>query len=200
MKSIISFTVLSAIAGALAQVTMNTPSNLVVCQPVQLTWSGGLAPYFISVQDGNNPSGPALQRFDNENGTSLTWLVNLQAGTSVGFLLRDSNGATSQTASVTVQAGSALASQRLSPVAEQTPAELAMANPPIPLQPLLVLALVAPTQPQLATPALATRTQPLQTPKSVPQVSLALLSSLSSHRRKIYFGLDIVLYLAITIP
>ncbi|EEB95656.1 hypothetical protein MPER_05335, partial [Moniliophthora perniciosa FA553] len=49
--------------------------------------------------------GPALFQFPEQNGTSLTWEVNFQAGTSIGFLLRDNNGATSQTASVQVQPG-----------------------------------------------------------------------------------------------
>ncbi|KAL0061931.1 hypothetical protein AAF712_011215 [Marasmius tenuissimus] len=107
MKSATFLAVLSAVAGALAQnPTLNTPNNLVACQPVQLNWGGGKAPYFISVQDGNNPSGAALTQFPEQSGTSLTWLVNFQPGTSLGFLLRDSNGVTSQTASVTVQPGS----------------------------------------------------------------------------------------------
>ncbi|KAL0580967.1 hypothetical protein V5O48_001059 [Marasmius crinis-equi] len=105
MKSAIAFVLVSA-ASVMAQVTMNTPTNLVACQPVQLTWSGGKAPYFISVQDGNNPTGTALERFDNQSGTSLSWTVNFAGGTSVGFLLRDSDGATSQTAATTIQAGS----------------------------------------------------------------------------------------------
>ncbi|KAF9270803.1 hypothetical protein L218DRAFT_983216 [Marasmius fiardii PR-910] len=84
---------------------MNTPASLVECKPAQLTWSGGRAPYFLVVQDGNNPSGPAIERFPPQEGTSFTWLVNVAAGRSVGFLLRDANGATSQTASVTIQAG-----------------------------------------------------------------------------------------------
>ncbi|KAL0570349.1 hypothetical protein V5O48_011619 [Marasmius crinis-equi] len=105
MRSAIALAVLSAF-GALAQVTMNVPTNLAACQPAQLNWSGGKPPYFISVQDANNPTGTALERFDNQQGTSLTWTVNFAAGTSIGFLLRDSEGSTSQTAAVTIQAGS----------------------------------------------------------------------------------------------
>ncbi|KAJ8084721.1 hypothetical protein PM082_003497 [Marasmius tenuissimus] len=58
------------------------------------------------VQDGNNPSGPALEQLGEQTGNSFTWKVDIEAGKSVGFLLRDSNGATSQTASVTIQEGS----------------------------------------------------------------------------------------------
>ncbi|KAK1230864.1 hypothetical protein PQX77_006030 [Marasmius sp. AFHP31] len=101
-----SLVVLSAAVGVLGQVPiLNTPAKLVTCEPVELRWSGGQAPYFISVQDGNNPSGPALEQFPEQSRHSLTWIVNLKAGTSLGFLLRDSNGATSQTAAVIVQPG-----------------------------------------------------------------------------------------------
>ncbi|KAK1217266.1 hypothetical protein PQX77_020115 [Marasmius sp. AFHP31] len=108
MKSATFLAVLSAVAGALAQgPTLNTPNNLVACQPAQLNWAGGVGPYFISVQDGNNPSGAALLQFPEQTGTSLTWeQVNFQAGTSLGFLIRDKNGVTAQTAAVTVQPGS----------------------------------------------------------------------------------------------
>ncbi|KAK7050976.1 hypothetical protein VNI00_005088 [Paramarasmius palmivorus] len=106
MKPVLSLAALSLLSGALAQFTMNTPSNPVTCQPLQLTWTGGAPPYFISVQDGNNPSGDALIRFPEQNGTSLTWTVNIQPNTSIGFLARDNNGQTSQTAAVTTQAGS----------------------------------------------------------------------------------------------
>ncbi|KAJ8081022.1 hypothetical protein PM082_017860 [Marasmius tenuissimus] len=102
-----SLAVLSAAVGVLGKgfPTMNTPNNLVTCEPVKLHWSGGKPPYFISVQDGNNPSGPALEQFPEQSGTSLTWKVNFSGGTSIGFLLRDSSGVTSQTASVVVQPG-----------------------------------------------------------------------------------------------
>ncbi|KAG7089584.1 hypothetical protein E1B28_011251 [Marasmius oreades] len=109
MKFAISlFSVLSiVVTGALGQgVTMNTPTNLVTCQPVQLTWMGGTAPYFVSIQDGNNPSGAALQQFPPQNGTAVTWTVNIPPNTRLVLLLRDSNGQTSLTAPITVQPGS----------------------------------------------------------------------------------------------
>ncbi|KAF9267756.1 hypothetical protein L218DRAFT_644986 [Marasmius fiardii PR-910] len=89
-----------------SSVTMNTPSNLVTCQPIMLTWSGGTAPYFLSLQDGNNFYGPALQQFAQQSATSTSWIVNVPAGKDVAFLLRDSAGQTSVTAPVTVQKGS----------------------------------------------------------------------------------------------
>ncbi|KAF9256447.1 hypothetical protein L218DRAFT_802802, partial [Marasmius fiardii PR-910] len=85
---------------------MNTPATLVQCQSSQLTWNDGKPPYFLSAQDGNNPNGPALFHFEQQMGTALTWRVNVTAGTSLSFLLRDSTGAVGQTASVKVQPSS----------------------------------------------------------------------------------------------
>ncbi|KAI3605681.1 secreted protein [Moniliophthora roreri] len=97
-------------------------ANLVECQPTLLTWTGGQAPYFLVRENtetrdlwgastsfsshGENPSGPAIEQFPEQIGTSLTWVVDFPAGTSVGLLLRDSKGATSQSAAVTIQPGS----------------------------------------------------------------------------------------------
>ncbi|KAJ8084722.1 hypothetical protein PM082_003498 [Marasmius tenuissimus] len=105
MKSLALATVAALFAVAEAVVTINTPNNLVQCQPTLITWSGGPGPFTLSY-DGNNPTGPALETFPGLQGTSFTWDVDIPAGRSVGFLLRDSTGATSQTAAVTIQKGS----------------------------------------------------------------------------------------------
>ncbi|KAL0061932.1 hypothetical protein AAF712_011216 [Marasmius tenuissimus] len=86
-------------------VTINTPTNLVTCEPTILNWSGGTPPYFLSMQDGNNFNGPAIKRFDQQSTTSFTWTVSVPAGKSVAFLLRDSAGHTSITAPVSVEKG-----------------------------------------------------------------------------------------------
>lgn len=58
-----------------------------------------------SVVPGNSPSSPALFSWEGLTGTSFTWLVTVSAGQSLGLLLRDSTGATSQSAPFTVTAG-----------------------------------------------------------------------------------------------
>jgi len=88
-----------------ASITINTPANVVVCQPILLTWSGGTAPYFLSILPGSQPSAPALVDFGRQNGTSLTWKVNVAVGTSIGLTLRDSNGLVAQSAPFTVNNG-----------------------------------------------------------------------------------------------
>ncbi|TFK75238.1 hypothetical protein BDN72DRAFT_758202 [Pluteus cervinus] len=88
--------------GALAQsFTINTPTNVVVCQPILLSWTGGVG----AIHDGNNPSAAAIEDLGPQNGTSFTWIVNVAAGTSIGLALRDSTGQSVQSASFTVNPG-----------------------------------------------------------------------------------------------
>ncbi|EEB99254.1 hypothetical protein MPER_01098 [Moniliophthora perniciosa FA553] len=70
-----------------------------------LSWTGGSAPYFLSLQDGNNFGGPALRRFDQQSGTSFSWIVDVPSNQKIIFLLRDNTGNTGVTAAVTVQPG-----------------------------------------------------------------------------------------------
>ncbi|KAH7921038.1 hypothetical protein BV22DRAFT_1114618 [Leucogyrophana mollusca] len=95
------------LVGVLAQqFTINTPANVVECQPTLLAWSGGTPPYYLSVLPGSSPTAAALENLGELNGTSVTWTVNQPAGTSLGLTLRDSTGATAQSAPFTVNPGS----------------------------------------------------------------------------------------------
>ncbi|KAG1747242.1 uncharacterized protein EDB91DRAFT_1117147 [Suillus paluster] len=95
------------IAGALAQFTINTPSNVVECEPTLISWSGGTAPYFLSILPGATPNGAALENLGQQNSTSVTWTCNIATGTSLGLTLRDSAGLVAQTAPFTVNPGCA---------------------------------------------------------------------------------------------
>jgi hypothetical protein len=108
MRSYI-FSILSAVlfvAGVSAQLTVNTPTNVLSCTPLQITWTGGTAPYTLSVHDGSDPNGAALDTFSNLTGTSYTWSsVNFAANTNLDLTLRDNSGLISQSASFSVQSG-----------------------------------------------------------------------------------------------
>ncbi|KAG2074261.1 hypothetical protein BDR04DRAFT_1008721 [Suillus decipiens] len=101
------------VAGSLAQFTINTPSNVVECQPTLLTWSGGVGELFehalfqviTSVLPGATPNGVALENLGQQNGTSVTWICNIASGQSIGLTLRDSSGSIAQTAPFTVNPG-----------------------------------------------------------------------------------------------
>ncbi|KAI9304199.1 hypothetical protein BJ944DRAFT_164039, partial [Cunninghamella echinulata] len=87
------------------QLTIKAPTNPVECQPLLITWTGGERPYILSLHPGNEPDAPAIVNFGQQNGTSLTWNVNVKAGTSVGLTIRDSTGVTAQSAPFEINAG-----------------------------------------------------------------------------------------------
>ncbi|KAI5982684.1 hypothetical protein EDC04DRAFT_2874336 [Pisolithus marmoratus] len=95
-------TLVAAVPAVLAQLTINTPPNV----PTQLTWSGGQAPYYLSLVPGGQPTATPIEQFPNQNGTSYTWMVDLQAGTTFNIALKDSTGLTAYSDIITVQAGS----------------------------------------------------------------------------------------------
>jgi len=92
-------------ARANAQLTANTPSNVVQCEPILLTWMGGTAPYYLFLFPGSSPS-TTIYSFGQQNGTSYTWLVNQPAGASVGIQVRDSTGLSAQSAAFTIASSS----------------------------------------------------------------------------------------------
>ncbi|KIM62692.1 hypothetical protein SCLCIDRAFT_9019 [Scleroderma citrinum Foug A] len=104
MKTVLASVVLF-VAGALAQFTINTPGNVVQCEPTLISWSGGTGPYFLSILPGASPTGSALENLGQQNSTSVTWTCNFPSGSSLGLTLRDSTGAVAQSAPFTVNPG-----------------------------------------------------------------------------------------------
>jgi hypothetical protein len=96
-----------AASQALAQsLTINTPTNPTTCIPLLITWVGGTPPYFLTLVPANQPGATPIINFGQQNSTSLTWRVNVAAGTSVNFNLVDNTGLTAQTAPFSIIAGS----------------------------------------------------------------------------------------------
>ncbi|KAF9468076.1 hypothetical protein BDZ94DRAFT_1304813 [Collybia nuda] len=96
--------VLAASSALAQQFTINTPTNVVVCQPILLTWVGGTPPYFLRFP-GNQPGAAALEDLGQQTGNQFTWLVNIAAGTSIGLSLRDNSGQTVQSAPFDINSG-----------------------------------------------------------------------------------------------
>ncbi|KDN53576.1 hypothetical protein K437DRAFT_252943 [Tilletiaria anomala UBC 951] len=91
---------------AQSALTVNTPSNLIVCIPSLIQWSGGTGPYYLTANAGGSSSDVLATFVNGENVTSYTWTVDLAAGTAVTMGIRDATGATNFAQQVTVQAGS----------------------------------------------------------------------------------------------
>ncbi|TFK85043.1 hypothetical protein K466DRAFT_495470, partial [Polyporus arcularius HHB13444] len=73
--------------------------------PVQFTWTGGAPPYYLSLVPGGQPSAQPLKQFPTQNGNSLTWTVDLAAGTTFSSSLKDSTGEQAFSDIQTVQSG-----------------------------------------------------------------------------------------------
>ncbi|KAF8199580.1 hypothetical protein BJ912DRAFT_655872 [Pholiota molesta] len=89
----------------IVSLTINTPTSVVQCQPELLSWTDGAPPYYVSILPGGEPGATPIKSFDTQTGMSLTWNVDIAAGTSVTFALKDSTGATAYTDTVPIQAG-----------------------------------------------------------------------------------------------
>ncbi|KAI0768046.1 hypothetical protein BD413DRAFT_614715 [Trametes elegans] len=84
---------------------INTLTNPTTCEPVQFTWEGGAPPYYLSLVPGGQPAAAAIKQFPAQSGTSMTWKVDLPAGTTFSSSLRDSSGEQAFSDIQTVQSG-----------------------------------------------------------------------------------------------
>merc|ERR1711939_295205 len=88
---------LAALAGSsLAQDSgpiTNAPLTVYTCQPAAITFSGGTAPYYISVLPGGATGGERLETFPTQSSSGrYTWNVDLAAGQNVTLAIVDSTG------------------------------------------------------------------------------------------------------------
>ncbi|KAK0194787.1 hypothetical protein F5146DRAFT_1132178 [Armillaria mellea] len=80
-----------------SDLAVDTPSALIQCNETLLKWSGGSSPYYVlyyhlpldamtnylplhSIVPGSDPDGPLLEDLGEQDGTNMTWAVNLSAG------------------------------------------------------------------------------------------------------------------------
>lgn len=106
MKTFATVFALVALVPGILGLTINTPSNIVACQPILLNWSDGTGPYYLSILPGGQPSAPAIKTFPTQTGTSLTWNVDIAANTGITIQIKDSTGATEYSDTVNVQGSS----------------------------------------------------------------------------------------------
>ncbi|KAJ3479531.1 hypothetical protein NLI96_g9001 [Meripilus lineatus] len=87
-----------------AAFTIDTPT-LVQCEKVKVTWSKTEGPYDLVVAPTSDPCEKVLVDLGgNHQSTSLTWLVNIPAGTQAMFSLLDANGDEAWSGAMTVKA------------------------------------------------------------------------------------------------
>ncbi|KAK4056436.1 hypothetical protein OIO90_002579 [Microbotryomycetes sp. JL221] len=106
----LTFAAALALAMQAYAATINTPTALIQCQPVQLSWSGvSGSSIFLAVLPGGQSAALPIQDFGElpASPAAYTWTVNVAAGTSVTIRLTDSTGVPAYTEQVTIQPGSA---------------------------------------------------------------------------------------------
>ncbi|KAI0701200.1 hypothetical protein BC835DRAFT_1265345 [Cytidiella melzeri] len=74
-------------------------------EPAQITWQGGAPPYYVSLIPAGQPSASPIKQFDQQNGNSLTWTVDLDPGTAFTTELKDSTGAVVYSGEQTIMSG-----------------------------------------------------------------------------------------------
>ncbi|KAI5479881.1 hypothetical protein MNV49_002439 [Pseudohyphozyma bogoriensis] len=74
--------------------------------PLNPPWSGGTAPYYVSVIPGGEASATAYETFPTTNDTSYTWTVDIGAGTAISLQVKDSTGTIAYSDEDTIQSGS----------------------------------------------------------------------------------------------
>ncbi|KAF8227279.1 hypothetical protein L208DRAFT_1405662 [Tricholoma matsutake] len=106
MKFFVAGVTIVSLIPSIVGLTIDTPTNVVQCQPVQIAWRDGQPPFYLSILPGGQPSAPALKSFPPTDQTALTWFVDLQSGVAVTMSIRDSTGNQAFTSIVTINPGS----------------------------------------------------------------------------------------------
>ncbi|KIM85025.1 hypothetical protein PILCRDRAFT_67223 [Piloderma croceum F 1598] len=101
---------LIALVPSVIGLTVNTPQGVTECEPFEFTWTGGTPPYFLSLIPGATRFYPhilqrPIKQFPPIQGTSYTWLVDLQANTNFIASLKDDTGTQAFAALATINAG-----------------------------------------------------------------------------------------------
>jgi len=98
--------VLLSIARRTAALVMNTPTDAVAqCSTVELSWSGGVSPYYPEVTSTDTAFLLEMLDPDGTRALSGTWLVSVAAGAQVIFEVYDASGSSNVSDIVTVQGG-----------------------------------------------------------------------------------------------
>ncbi|KAJ7629134.1 hypothetical protein FB45DRAFT_703155, partial [Roridomyces roridus] len=101
------------------------------CEPFEITWTAGTAPYTVAVDDppsSPNSLGELVTIADNVVGTSFTWIVAFDAGTSLQFTVEDAIGVGNASDPFTVAPGTGNSCFQIFVSASQSPTSHAVSR------------------------------------------------------------------------
>ncbi|TFK27139.1 hypothetical protein FA15DRAFT_666633 [Coprinopsis marcescibilis] len=87
--------VLAYAAAVFAQsgdITIDTPSGVIVCRPTQFTFSGGEGPWFLTAHPEGQPAAPPTIDFGLVTESPFRWTANITQGTRLFLRLVDQTG------------------------------------------------------------------------------------------------------------
>ncbi|KAG8914261.1 hypothetical protein FRC01_004147 [Tulasnella sp. 417] len=108
--------------GAVPDPSINTPTGVIQCLPVQLTFSGTSPPFIITIHPGGQADAAPLTTVGTTSETTLTWIANLPPNANYTCVIRDSIGRTNPSAPFEIYPGST--TNCPAPTAAQNPAPL----------------------------------------------------------------------------
>ncbi|KAE8270318.1 hypothetical protein A4X09_0g2036 [Tilletia walkeri] len=76
---------------------VNTPPILTQCQPYSITWTGGVAPFYLTITKGGDITS-VIENFGKQNSEHYPWIVDQPIETSVTFMVTDSQGKSTMSA------------------------------------------------------------------------------------------------------
>ncbi|CDO70646.1 hypothetical protein BN946_scf184756.g12 [Trametes cinnabarina] len=95
-----------AIQGALADFTVDTPAELVQCEPIQLTWDNTNAKsYNVIIVPSDDPCNEVLQDYGDHTTPHITITPTFKEGAQVMISVLDSNDQEGWSGSITVKKG-----------------------------------------------------------------------------------------------
>ena len=93
----VSALVVAGFAAAQDTFSVITPSSVVQCQPVLISWTGGQAPFFPRITQPGMPA-DIIENFAQTSERSFSWTVDQPVGQRVTIVIGDSTGATAASA------------------------------------------------------------------------------------------------------
>ncbi|KIO31613.1 hypothetical protein M407DRAFT_241715 [Tulasnella calospora MUT 4182] len=78
--------------------SINTPTGVIQCQPVQLTCSGTQPPFVITIVPGGEANAAPLETVGTTSENAVTWMADLPTNTNYTLLIRDGMGRTAASA------------------------------------------------------------------------------------------------------
>ncbi|KAM0789104.1 hypothetical protein ACM66B_003160 [Microbotryomycetes sp. NB124-2] len=176
---VFSISLLTFLSGVSAQ-RIDSPPSIVACLPTRLTFGGGTPPYYISIVPAGDVGASPLVTLPPQTGTSYSWPADVEAGSNVTFVIRDSEGILNFSSPVTVQPGPEDACSSMSSASSTSAATSSSASSTIATLSSPTSSTTSTSSSRSETESTSSPSRSAPTPSSSSRASSSVLSSTSS--------------------